>query len=181
MIIRKRVSAHWKHLDSTLVQQLEQTLQAVAVEAPQAGVRCVTPQMWRGAACAYGQGLPSGDPAHTRDLMTPAHAASRCMSALPQSMSEADQRNQVGHEGQPCLQLAGRSAWSAAADSYRPVLLRLHYISVIPARLLAAGGQLLTPLSQWPSSRCQPTSGLTCCPGCCASPTARRQRSARLL
>ena len=46
---------------------------------------------------------------------------------------------------------------------------------------LAAGGQLLMLLLQWPSSRCQPTSGLTCCPGCCASPTAKRQRSVRLL
>eukprot|EP00891_Asterochloris_glomerata_P009671 jgi/Astpho2/9671/e_gw1.00146.14.1_t len=39
VVIRKRVSAHWKHLDNTLVQQLKQTLQAVAVEAPQPSVR----------------------------------------------------------------------------------------------------------------------------------------------
>ena len=95
MIIRKRVSAHWKHLDSTLVQQLKQTLQAVAVEAPQPGVRCVTSRIWRGLRVHTARGCPEVT-LDTRDLEGPARAACPCMSALPQSVSEAGQRNPPG-------------------------------------------------------------------------------------
>ena len=92
MIIRKRVSAHWKHLDNPLVQQLKQTLQAVAVEAPQPSVRCVTPQIWTRAACVYGQGLPSSNRAATLDTLSqpvgPARAASPLhVSSAPELVS----------------------------------------------------------------------------------------------
>ena len=97
MIIRKRVSAHWKHLDNTLVQQLKQTLQAVAVEAPQPSVRCVPPQIQRRAARVYSRGLPSSDPGHTvATLWVQCVLLPVCMSALPPSLSEAHQRNPPG-------------------------------------------------------------------------------------